>query len=508
MCRKYHSAFVSILLLCSMLLGTISCGNQTPSAVTSNDLVETESSTETLSELDARKAVDDELPDKDFEGRTFTILTYDQLKADVYSEGYNGEVINDAVYERNQAVAERFNTVIDTYSCTQYLDTTAYIQKTVLAGDDAFQLAAHHVVASGEMLMQDLFMNWYDIPYINFLKPWWSKSTTEDLTYGDDKAILAVGDLALSSLAATYCYFYDKTAAETYKLENLYDVVWDGRWTLDYLMNVTKDIYEDLNGNGERDSADYYGMTQQMKSALNAYLWSCGGKVMQKNSEGIPELVYKSDRTNTIIEKLYQLCYESEGVCTSRDFPTSMLKVAGDATTVLHYINAFSFTENMTTFVGGTLDMTINHFRDKDTEYGILPYPKLDEAQDEYYTMVDGYHAALAVPKSVQDYEFVGIITEALNAESYKIVFPAYYEVALKTKYSYDDESVQMLDMIVDSRVFDFGYVYDAWKGVSFYFERIIGDQKSKNFESYYATNSAAAIAYYDDVIEYFENME
>ena len=61
----------------------------------------------------------------------------------------------------------------------------------------------------------------------------------------------------------------------------------------------------------------------------------------------------------------------------------------------------------------GTLDMTINYFRDKETEYGILPYPKLDEEQDEYYTMVDGYHAALAIPKSVQDYEFVGIVSAA-----------------------------------------------------------------------------------------------
>ena len=498
---------LSALLLLAILASTVSCGASDTIEDIATD-VTTTVATETLSELDARKAVDDELPEEDFEGRTFTMLTYDQLKADLYAESLNGEVINDAVYERNENVAERFNVNIETNSLTLYTDTTAFIQKTVLAGDDAFQLAAHHVVAAGEMLMQDLFMNWYEIPYIDFSKPWWSPSTTEDLTYGDDKAILAVGDLALSSLTGTYCYFYDKTDAETYKLENLYDVVWEGRWTLDYLMNVTKDIYEDLNGNGERDSEDYYGMTQQMKSALNAYLWSCGGKVMQKNNEGIPELVYKSERTNTIIEKLYQLCYESEGVCIQRDFPTSMLRVAGDATTVIHYINAFSFMENMTTFTGGTFDLAVNYFRDKETEYGILPYPKLDEEQDEYYTMVDGYHAALAIPKSVQDYEFVGIITEALNAESYKIVFPAYYEVALKTKYTHDDESIKMLDMIVDSRVFDFGYVYDAWKGVSFYFERIIGDQKSKNFESYYASNSAAAIKYYDEVLEYFENME
>ena len=217
---------LSVLLLLAMLASTVSCGTSDTIEDIATD-VTTTVATETLSELDARKAVDDELPEEDFEGRTFTMLTYDKLKADLYAESLNGEVINDAVYERNETVAERFNVNIETNSQTLYTDATAFIQKTVLAGDDSFQLAAHHVVAAGEMLMQDLFMNWYDIPYIDFSKPWWSPSTTEDLTYGDDKAILAVGDLALSSLTGTYCYFYDKTDAETYKLENLYDVVWE-----------------------------------------------------------------------------------------------------------------------------------------------------------------------------------------------------------------------------------------------------------------------------------------
>ena len=507
MSNNYHKSLISLLLLAAMLAGTISCGGTADTPEETPQADESESvQTETTSELDARKAIDDELPDEDFEGAVFTILTYDQCKSDVYSEEANGEVINDAVYERNQTVSERFNTEIEVNSLATNSEVTNFINTTVMAGDEAFQLVSNHVVQLGSIVMQDLLMNWYDIPYIDFSKPWWSPSTTEDLTYGDDKAILAVGDLALSSLAATYCYFYDKSDAETYKLDDLYQVVWEGNWTIDYIMNLTKDIYNDLNGNGERDSADYYGMTHQMKSALNTYLWSCGGKVMQKNSEGIPELVYKSERTNTIVEKLYQLCYESEGVCTQRDFDQSMVTSSADE--VIHYINAISFRENLTLMTAGTLDMTINYFRDKETEYGILPYPKLDESQDEYYTMVDGYHSALAVPKSVQDLEFVGIITEALNAESYKTVFPAYYEVALKTKYTYDDESVQMLDMIVDSRVFDFGYVYDAFKGMSFIFQRLIGDNKSKDFESYYAQNSSAAIEYYNDLLEYFEEME
>ena len=66
--------------------------------------------------------------------------------------------------------------------------------------------------------------------------------------------------------------------------------------------------------------------------------------------------------------------------------------------------------------------------------------------------MVDGSHDILAVPITATNLERTGIITEALSAESYKRVIPAYYETALKTKYARDDESVQMLDMIANSR--------------------------------------------------------
>ena len=164
-------------------------------------------------------------------------------------------------------------------------------------------------------------------------------------------------------------------------------------------------------------------------------------------------MTYNNARTVDIIEKLYKLCYETEGVCMSR--PTYET-LSGSK----HYIAALSFRDNLSALIPGTLDMTVNYFRERKGEYGILPYPKLDEEQDDYKNIVDGYHAALAIPKTISDPEFVGIITEALNAESNKIVFPAYYEVALKVKYAHDDESVQMLDKIVNSRVFDFGYVY------------------------------------------------
>ena len=505
--NKHSKRLLANILFISIAAGAISCGSS-KNAVDTSSINNTNSTSvteeTTLSPDESRRLVDDELPERNFEGKEFTILSNESFIDDIYTESDNGEVINDAIFKRNQTVSERFNTDIQVNLQDNIPD---FINRTVMAGDNAFNLVTHHAIEMGTIIMNDLFINWYDVPYIDFSKPWWSPSTVNDLTYGNDKALLAVGDLSLSSLSKTYCYFYDKQGALDYKVENLYQVVNDGKWTIDYVRNLVKDMYQDLNGNSELDGDDYYGMTQQMFSAAEAYLWAFGGKVMQRNASGIPELVYNGEKTAAIYEKLYQLCYESDGVCVNRNFDPSTTPF-GELTP--HFYGALSFQKNLTFMTSGTLDMTIDFFRDKSTEYGILPYPKYDESQKDYYTMVDGGFAALAIPKSIsdEDLEFTGIITEALNAESFKTVYPAYYETALKTKYTYDDESVKMLDMIVNSRVFDFGFVYDAWKGLSFYYERLLYTEKSKDFASYYAKNSAAAIQYYDELLEYFEKME
>jgi len=51
----------------------------------------------------------------------------------------------------------------------------------------------------------------------------------------------------------------------------------------------------------------------------------------------------------------------------------------------------------------------------------------------------------------------VGATMEAMCAESYRTVTPAYFEIALKQKYSRDEETSQMLDLIRAGITFDFG---------------------------------------------------
>ncbi len=484
---------ISLVILSSLILSQFACGTQSD---VQNDTTTSDSSADTTTAVETE--VTDDLPDKKFGGKTFTTLTYSNLEADYIADEANGDVINDAVYKRNQTVMERFDVELKTVSAGEYSKLNPLLTSSVMAGDDEYQLVAHHVVDFGNLATNDILVNWYDVPYIDFSKPWWSPSTVEDMTY-NGVTVLAVGDYSLSSLWNTYCYFYDKKAAEDYHFEDLYEVVNEGRWTIDYITTLCKDIYQDLNGDGQRDGEDYYGLTSTLASPIDTYLWACGNKVFTKTDDGKFEYTYNNERTVEIVEKLYKMCYETDGITVDRPQYKS-------ADNYKHYYALYSFNDNLTAMIPGVLNFAVQFFRDRSTEYGILPYPKLDEAQDRYYTMVGGSHAALGIPKTVSDLEFVGIITEALNAESHKIVFPAYYEIALKVKYSYDDESVKMLDMIVDSRVFDFGFIYDSWKGASFLLETLIGG-KSSDFASFYAKRGESVEAHYSDILEYYDKL-
>jgi hypothetical protein len=107
-----------------------------------------------------------------------------------------------------------------------------------------------------------------------------------------------------------------------------------------------------------------------------------------------------------------------------------------------------------------------------DTDFGILPIPKIFEAADNIYPSTVNVHiaCALAIPVTTENIERTTIIMEALAAESKYTLVPAYYEISLRTKHARDEESSEMLDIILANKVIDIGDVYNfADFGTEFY---------------------------------------
>ena len=500
--KKKTMLMAWLLTLCTLIPVVTACGGDggstTESGTEAATNADTTAETEPLDALEARKLVDDELGEYDFGGYEYRIVTSDGKSETLDCDATTGDVIDDAVYERNTTVEERFNCTITVVEDELYSDASKFMTTAVTAGEDAFDICSFHVVGLGQISISDYFMNWYDIPHIDFSKPWWSDSTVNDLTYSG-VCVTAIGDMALSALSAAYCVFYNKNLGSNYDFPDLYEVVNDGKWTIDYITALTKDIYQDLNGNGAVDyEEDLFGYTSDCCSNLNAYLWAFDNPVFSKNGD-VLEYTYKTDKVTSMITKLCDTFNLYDGIKVGKQDYKSATGKTG------HDYSCDMFAKGQTVLANGYISMSLSSFRDLEDEFGILPYPKWDEAQENYITMSDGHHEAMAVPKTAANLEAIGVITEAMCAESYKTLVPAYYDVALKVKSTRDEQSIAMLDTIVNARVFDFGYVYDAWKGASFFMQELVRTNNT-NFESYYAKKEKALTKHYNEVIEYFED--
>ena len=116
------------------------------------------------------------------------------------------------------------------------------------------------------------------------------------------------------------------------------------------------------------------------------------------------------------------------------------------------------FENNQALFNNSTF-FYISALRSMEADFGIIPYPKYDEIQDGYFSRVEGGRAS-AVPVTATDTEMISVIMEAMSSASYDLVIPAYYEIALKGKVSRDAESEDMLDIIMNGRIYDLGDTY------------------------------------------------
>lgn len=481
-----------VFLSCVVLAVFIaSCKDSAP---TDSNTAEPSSNTNTASATEASE-ISDELPGYDFSGKTFTVISRTIPNSNVnqiVSDGEAAEVIDDAVYRRNLEISERFNVNIEAllYEEQEYEQP---FKSSIMAGDNSFQLAVMHIINSGVYATGGLLTDWNKIPNINLEKPWWNQTIIKNMQIGG-KLFLAQNDIpTYTVINNNHAMFFNKNLLKEYNIPDIYNTVREGKWTLDLLSQYVKLATKDMDGNGVMDDSDRWGLIASTGST-SAFLPSCSQPIMLTNEEGLPELAINTSRTVTIVEKVYDICISSGN---------TLLKPIAEEDNL-----CLLFRDGKSLFYNGFIS-NCTTLRDMEDEYGIIPLPKFDENQDQYYTQIQGNSDLVGVPVSVpeEDFEFVGTITEALSAESYKTVRPAIYEAALKTKFLRDVDSEEMLDIITKNIQIDFGFVYHNWKGYAFTVWELM-DAKSKDFASYYDRKEAEAQKNYSEVINQLISIE
>jgi hypothetical protein len=293
---------------------------------------------------------------------------------------------------------------------------------------------------------------------------------------------------------------YNKELAANYDIGDIYQMVIDGKWTIDAFTTMLSQASVDLNGDSKYDDQDQYGFTTHDNSAIVNWMFALGQKVTQMNADGLPELVLNTERMVSIVEKVDRVLHDGNQTFAVTDAYTKSLNTSHD----LGVANMFA--AGKTLFAAMRI-YVIDNLRSMEANFGIIPFPKYDEAQETYYTHVDGHAPLMGVPATVVDTERTGVIIECLNAESYRTCVPAMYDIVLTEKFSRDEMSVKMLDLILDGRTQNFGYVYEGSTGMQWALTNLM-KSNSTDFTSYYTKREKSAVKYYNQIIEAHQNIE
>ncbi|MBQ2709299.1 MAG: hypothetical protein IJF67_13610 [Clostridia bacterium] len=441
---------LSALLLIAMLAGLASCGGKTPGA----------GSADTTLPPDETTAAVDNTPEifkqgLDFGGETITFL----YRADAVNEFYvaesTGDIVDDALFESRTRVEEALNVKLEIVE-RSWLDTgraqyTNHIAETVMAGDDVYDWVDQIADEWYKLVPQGLMVDLKDHKYIDLSQPWWNAGLQTDANIGGGIFYL-VGDYALGYLKDTYCIYFNKELANTVGAGDLYGLVRDGKWTIDKALEISAKAVQDLNGDGNFTMDDRMGFVMHDKYHLPGFIAACEVDMMTGSGDDW-KLTIGTERDHAIVEQLNKLLFESPG---NYMFPASRTSTANMPE--YQKITA-KFVSGDILFLTSQMHDAVTDLRDMKADYGILPFPKYEESQKAYHTFSRSTHAVIGMPVTCPDYDRAGAVLEAIACVNHETVVPVYFETALKVKYSRDDESAEMYDLILAGSTLNFGYL-------------------------------------------------
>lgn len=453
--KRLLSVSLALLLL---LLSFAACGSEggetdTTAAATVQETTPPEE-TVLLDEY-GREIIADNLPDRKFTGDTFTVHTRGNVEQyEWYAPEQNGQTLNDAIYTRNVNVENRYGITINVIAEGTWADydsaTLPKIKASIQAGDGAYDLIAGFSTPISTMATTGLITNLNDYQYIDFDKPWWNQSIRDELSV-NGITYFGVGSLSTSMLYSMECIFVNSdllmdVAGNDY---NIYATVNKGDWTWDEMLRLSASAYIDNNNDGKVDEGDRIGFattdTNNTNSTIGFY-YTTGLKLVRRDENNLPVVDVNVEKTSEAIDKMHRLLYTGDGVLSANLNPDF---TKGNILFFFHWLYG-----GQTKYAGAM------------ERYGIVPLPKYSAEQDRYYTTVQSGMHMYCIPIDVKNPEEVGILTEALAAESYRVLQPAYFEVVLKSRYAKDAPSSMMVDLMYDSVTFDFGMTYNSSLGI------------------------------------------
>ena len=485
--------FYSFLALCLVLAlpAFVSCGGEGKGADQNESAKAAGDDVAPGEETSGDPGFVDELPELNYGGKVFKFLVepepaFNRLY-DVNVESEIGEVVVDAVYRRNRVVEERLDIIIEDVKDQNAMKT---IKTSVAAGSAEYTGVWLKVDNFFPTSLGGPFANLHSVPHLDLGKKYWDQNAVSDMTISG-KLYGMTGDISTATHSFTHLFMFNKQLAADYGLPNLYNIVREGKWTFEAFNEITKGIYKDLNGNGKKDVEDFFSV-YITPAAYEAFFSSAGEKWVEKNAEG--EIVFSelSEKKIAVLESIEDLFANKEHAWCGYEQPQP-------------------FNDGRAIFYESDLGIACYQSRELEFDFGIVPLPKFSEQQDRYYVYAYPFFPFLAIPTTItgDDLEMAGATLEAMASESYKTLTPAFYNIALENKFTRDEESYEMLDIIMRSRIYDLLY-WGPWDSFRNWSSGLVAAMQKGDgsYVSTYEKNIDKSKAKIDEIVDTYAGMD
>ena len=392
----------------------------------------------------------------------------------------NTDAISYAVYSRNNQIESDYNCKIRQVASDgnqlQYL-LTAY------TSDEKFDLTIMMARHAAQAATQNLLKNLNAATYMNLTNPAFDQNSINELSVGDKLYFLS-GDMNVSTLevAGTTVVNMDFYAnmAETFMqafndsaYENIYNIVMKNEWTMETMLAMAQMVNVDLDTsdgqalhaspigikNGQEVSnlysgGDTVGYFQYLYSAI-WYFYGSGGRITQKNDEGMPEFVIQNSANQDLHDYLF----------THFNRKYNAPWIPHESSLILNY----NFLTGDVLFA----DMSLFNIRNEiypvaDFEYGILPVPVLEKGM-KYKSLAyfNNWAHLWAIPSLHGNTEYAERMMEIMANYSSQpnSTMSAYYDRTVYFLAAKNNDSRKVMDIIRTSMVYDLALLYQGWGG-------------------------------------------
>lgn len=426
----------------------------------------------------------DTIPSANYGGRDFIITAQkaNNHHLEVQAEELTGETKNDTVYQWLETINSRYGVVVKPfipdgdYWTAMNTEASSGSVTTSIYGHNAYEL--HKAVSA------KVYKNWNSMGnMIDLTADRWDHAINNGITWNGVFYGLS-GDLGYSKLQGAMAVFCNVALLDEvgYTTEDLYEMVEDKEWTFEVFESIVKDVYIDTDYDNKKSGGDTYGFVATSGNAHDIWFEQFGIAITEKdeaNNAITPTLDNESNIT--LIEKLWSFYHENSGVFSNNGVST-------------YGPEDKFFSENRAAMISTRLSYASQFASDLGTDaYGILPGPMQNEDQDTYYTkLFDGY-MIWGVNKNIAaaDVDFIAHITDALCAESSQTLYPKFYDILLKQRYSKDPATAKMVDLIMENVAIDSTFIYNGiLSNYATLIRSLIWVDTAPNFSSSYASFS------------------